>query len=373
MLVSQRAGSFIDRILLPGLAFKACIIGGGYATGRELTEYFLSNGPVGGLLAMLVATLGWSLVCTCTFLFAFRTGSYDYHSFFRPILGPLGFGFEIVYFAFLILILSVFGAAAGEIGLSLFAVPKLAGTLLLIAAILLVVYSGQPGVERLFKYVSVVLYGVYVVFFAVSLWRFGSQVSAVLDRPAVTGDWPVNGIDYASYNVIAAVMILPVLRHQVRRRDVVISGLLCGPLAMAPALLFYICLLPFYPGILEQALPSDFVLRMLGQPVLRIIFQLMIFFALLESSVGYVQSLQTRIAAVALAAGRPGRLLTVAAPLILTIGSVFLASRIGLIELIARGYRLFGYAILIFYIAPLFLIGMPQLLRPRATTQFPGG
>ena len=31
--------SLFQRYLLPGFAFKAVVIGGGYATGRELAEY----------------------------------------------------------------------------------------------------------------------------------------------------------------------------------------------------------------------------------------------------------------------------------------------------------------------------------------------
>ena len=47
----KRSDSWFKRFLLPGLAFKAVVIGGGYATGRELAEFFLSVGPWGGLLA----------------------------------------------------------------------------------------------------------------------------------------------------------------------------------------------------------------------------------------------------------------------------------------------------------------------------------
>ena len=44
--------SFFQRYLLPGFAFKAVVIGGGYATGRELAEFFLPSGAWGGLAAM---------------------------------------------------------------------------------------------------------------------------------------------------------------------------------------------------------------------------------------------------------------------------------------------------------------------------------
>lgn len=45
---SPAHSSWFQRVLLPGFAFKAVIIGGGYATGRELVEFFFPSGPWGG-------------------------------------------------------------------------------------------------------------------------------------------------------------------------------------------------------------------------------------------------------------------------------------------------------------------------------------
>ena len=41
--------------------------------------------------------------------------AFDYRSFFRILLGPLWFLFEIAYLPFLVLLLAVFGAAAGDV------------------------------------------------------------------------------------------------------------------------------------------------------------------------------------------------------------------------------------------------------------------
>ena len=51
---ASRAGSSAS--CCPGLGFKAVVIGGGYATGRELAEFFLPSGPWGGLAAIALAT-----------------------------------------------------------------------------------------------------------------------------------------------------------------------------------------------------------------------------------------------------------------------------------------------------------------------------
>jgi hypothetical protein len=131
---SSGTSSWFQRLLLPGFAFKAAVIGGGYATGRELAEYFIPSGPQGGVMAIAVAMVCWSVLCALTFALAQATRSFDYLSFFNTLLGPFAFVFEIAYVVFMVLILAVFGAAAGAIGQAMFGWPTLVGTLLLMAA-----------------------------------------------------------------------------------------------------------------------------------------------------------------------------------------------------------------------------------------------
>ena len=62
---TPHGASWFQRFLLPGFAFKAVVIGGGYATGRELAEFFLGSGPQGGLMGMVLAMLfaGYGIAC----------------------------------------------------------------------------------------------------------------------------------------------------------------------------------------------------------------------------------------------------------------------------------------------------------------------
>src|SRR3954462_12299035 len=117
--------SRFQRFLLPGFAFKAVVIGGGYATGRELVAFFMPSGPWGGLYGMALATVLWSLVCTATFVFALKTNSREYRTFFKHLLGPLWPAFEVTFFLGMMVILAVFAAAAGAIGTALFGWPVL--------------------------------------------------------------------------------------------------------------------------------------------------------------------------------------------------------------------------------------------------------
>src|SRR4051794_3005987 len=126
--------SRFQRFLLPGFAFKAVVIGGGYSTGRELAEYFMPSGPWGGLASMLLATAVWSGVTCVTFWFARAAQAQDYRTFFRSLLGPFALLFDIAYFPYIILLLSVFGAAAGALGQSVFGWAPIVGTVCLMIA-----------------------------------------------------------------------------------------------------------------------------------------------------------------------------------------------------------------------------------------------
>jgi uncharacterized membrane protein YkvI len=364
--------SRFQRWFLPGLAFKAAVIGGGYATGRELAEYFIPSGPQGGMMAIATATLCWSVVCALTFALAFATRSFDYRSFFANLLGRGALVFELAYLVFMVLILAVFGAASGEIFAALLGWPKLVGTLLLMAGIGAFATFGNETVESLFKWVSVLLYGTYALFVLLVLSKFAAPAFATLATPQPTTGWLQGGLTYAGYNIVGAVIVLPMARHFTSRRDAVVAGLLSGPLAMIPGLLFFLCMLAWYPGIGAEALPSDFILRQLQLPVFHLLFQLMIFGALLESGTAAVHACNERIAHGWLR--RRGTKLAnsnrFAISAVLLVGSMLIADRVGLVALIAKGYRGLAYLFLVVYVLPLLTVGAWRLRRrvePAAT------
>ncbi len=359
--------SWFQRYLLPGFALKAVIIGGGYATGRELAEYFVPSGPWGGLSAMLLATLIWSIVAALTFALAIKLGAYDYRSFFKGLLGPAWIAFEIAYIIFVVLILAVFGAAAGAIGAATFGWPELAGVLLLAVSIVAVTAWGTGVVEQMFKYVSILLYAVYGLFLVLALASFGGLIGqGFANAPPPSGNWMAGGLTYASYNIVGAVVILPVLRHLRHQRDAVVAGLIAGPLSMLPAILFFVAMMAFYPAIGDETLPSDFLLRQMTVPGFHILFQVMIFAALLESGAGSVHAINERISGAIESRGRPplstGARAIIGA-VILT-GCMFVAGEIGLVDLIASGYRFLAWLFLAVFVLPLITIGTWRLLRP---------
>jgi uncharacterized membrane protein YkvI len=341
------------------VVFQSVVIAGGYGTGRELVEFFLSYGPLGGLLAMvLVSTVIWSAVCAVTYEFARVFNSYDYRSFFTHLLGggwPL---FEICYFALLLIILAVIAAAAGSILEETFDLSYLVGVLGMMAAVGYLVFRGSSTIERVLAGWSFVLYTVYVVLFAWSMSRFGGEIVGALKQGVAHSGWAIGGVKYAAYNLAVIPAVFFAVRHAETRKEAVTAGLLTGPIAMIPALLFYLVMAGQYPEILDRSVPANHVLELLGSRVFQITFQIVLFGTLIETGTGLIHAVNERMASVYSEQNRemPAYIRPVTAATLLVAGA--LLAQVGLISLIAKGYGTLTWLFLFVFVIPVLTWGI---------------
>ena len=355
---------FFKRYLLPGFVFEAAVIAGGYATGRELVEFFLPSGPSGGLLGMAGSMLVWSVVLAVSFELARLTRAYDYRSFFKLLLGRGWFLFEIAYFLLIVIILAVMGAAAGEIVHSLFGVPKLVGSLLMITSVGLILFFSSAAIEK-FLAVSVgYLYVVYIVFVVWSMLTFGDRIAASLASEPVGHRWLMAGVTYAGYNVATIPSVLFCIRHLSSRREAVGAGLLAGPLGMLPGVLFYVAMIGYYDEIGGVALPSAFLLAKLRAPWFEWAFQVAVLLTLVDTGVAVLHAINERVSSVYEERHRRmPRILRPALALAVMVVSVYAASAVGLVALIAKGYGLLTYAFIVLLILPVLTVGVWRIRR----------
>ena len=135
----------------------------------------------------------------------------------------------------------------------MFGAPEWVGTVALMAGIAAVVAFGNNAVERLFRDVSYLLYGVYALFIVARpdpLWR--PDAGRICGAPADRRLGAQRRSPMSATTSSARSVILPVLRHLTSDRDAIVSGVIAGPLAMIPALLFFIPMVAFYPEVAER-------------------------------------------------------------------------------------------------------------------------
>lgn len=355
--------SWFRRTLLPGIVFQSAIIAGGYGTGREIVEFFLSLGPVPGLLAMAVSTAVWSAVGAATFEFARRFRTYEYRGFFRRLLGPAWPLFEIAYLLLLLLVLAVVGAAAGEIVSATFGLPYASGVLAAMAAVGVLLFYGSDAIERVLTVWSFVLYAVYAVLLVWSLGRFGPEISGALAASASGGPWFVNGVKYAGYNVASGAVVLFTVRHLATRGDAVRAGLLMGVIGILPGLFFYLAMVGQYPQIVGEAVPANALLEALGSRPFQITFQLVLFGTLIETGAGLIHAVNERLAATRREVGT--QLPAWVRPIVSTVllGLALSLTPLGLVDLIARGYGTITWAFVLLYVVPVLTVGVWRVRR----------
>ena len=356
--------SVFKRYFLPGFVFQSVVIAGGYGTGRELAQFFLTRGPLGGLLSMvLVSTVIWSAVAATSFELARIYGAYDYRSFFQHLLGRAWFLYEICYFGLLLIVLAVIAAAAGSILEDTFGLPYAFGVVTIMIAVGFLVFRGTAVIEKFFAGWSFVLYAVYLVLFIWCFIRFGPDIVSGFGAVGLDTDWIVGGIEYAAYNLALIPAILFTIRHAKTRREAVGAGLLTGPIAMFPALLFYVAMVGQYPEIVKEAIPANFLLDILGSRAFQLTFQIVLFGTLIETGTGMIHAVNERMATRFRERGMelPPYARPVIALTLLVIGA--LIASFGLINLIAKGYGTLTWLFLIVFVVPVLTLGIWKIRR----------
>lgn len=364
---------WFGKLILPAIVLQSVLIGGGYATGREIVEY---GGKYGarGWVAVLVIFLGFTVMAVLTFEVARVFRAYDYKAFIRRLIGKAWPAFDLLFAAMAVLIIAVMASAAANIMHETLAIPPLVGTAIIVAAVGGLLYLGAGTIEAFKTVGTAMLYLAYAAFGVLVLARGGDRAGAVFAAGDVSylpeagiGAVLLSGALYVGYNLAVFPAVLFTLHRQTTRRETVAAGVVAGLLMTAPFALTYACLMAFYPDpeVLEAPVPWLRMLAETGGATAVVAFGVVMGWTLLETSVGLIHALLDRIdrdlvrAAVEplegtrglsrLQSGLLGAGILVAAALL---------SRFGIIALVARGYAVMGYLFIALFALPLLTVGL---------------
>lgn len=355
--------------LLPGLIFQSVVIGGGYATGRELVEFFFPSGPIGGLLGLLVSGAIFGVVLAAGFEFARVFRAYDYRHFCKALLGPGWFVFEIAFLMLLLLILSVIGSAAGEMAKESLGLSPIVGTLLLMIAVALLTVTGSEVIQRVLASWSFLLYAVYGLLIVLAFQQFGDTISLTYAQADTGDNWFRSGVLYSGYNLALLPAVLFAVAKQTRRRQAIGAGLIAGLLAIIPAACFFIVMMSAYPLIGDAAVPANYLMSRFDMDWLRILFHIVVFGTFIETGTALLHALNERLDGWMDDAGRtlPRAARPIIAFAVLSI-AIFAAANFGIIDLIAKGYTALTLVFLVILILPLLTLGVWKIARSSNQT-----
>jgi uncharacterized membrane protein YkvI len=352
------------KYFIPGIIFQSVVIAGGYGTGREIVEFFLSFGTVGGLIAMLaISGVIWGIVCAATFEFARVFKAYDYRTFFKKLLGKAWWLYELCYVVLLLIVLAVIASSAGSILNEMFGINYYIGVVAMMIGVGILVLKGTEAIEKFLSYWTFLLYSVYIIFLVMLFTKFGSEITGGIANGTMESGWALGGFKYAFYNLGIIPAVLFSVKHVETRKEAIGSGIMAGIIGIVPAVLLFVAMSGFYPEILTAAVPTVYILNALGSPLLQIVFQITLFGTLIETGTGFIYAVTERITSVYVEKEKKmaGWIIPSVTIGLLALG-VFIA-QFGLIGLIAQGYGTITWGFLVFYVIPVVTIGIYKIVK----------
>ena len=296
------SGAF-GRLLLPGIVLQSVLIGGGYASGREVVEFGARFGVYGGG-TVVVVFFGFSLMAILTVELARLSRAYDYKAFMRQLIGWAWPAFDLLFGTMAVLIIAVMASAAANIMNQVLGLPPAAGTGLIILAVGTLCYFGTTLIEGFKSVGTALLYGAYLLFAAVVLTQQWPQLSDAFSAegmaqfPQATASGALfAGIIYVGYNLAVFPAVLFALHRQQSRRDTLTAGLIAGAMMTLPFALTWLCLLAYHQSAEVFAAPVPWLLMLegAGGGWLLVVFALVMGWTLLETSVGLIHALLERV------------------------------------------------------------------------------
>ena len=362
-MVAGMSSRFVRVIVIPAAVFQSVIFGGAYGTGAEISQFISSLGPVGGMLALAVAGLGWGLTMALSFELARLKQTYEYRGFLKALIGPAWIAFEVLFLVSLLIVLAVNGSAAGSVLNDQLGVPSLVGVGLMFAAVIGLNYAGRTLLAESMTICMIALCLVLVIYSAMTFMQFHDSIALTLREAPSHGNWAARGLQYMLYST----GVVPVLLYSARdihtRGEAIVSGFTAGFLGVFPALVFHFTFMAD-PASLGEKLPTYYMIGKLASPWLMVTYIVVLFAMIIQTCAGLLQGVIERLDAWLLEQrGRKGDPLahSVLAGVVLLV-SLLLAS-FGITALVAKGYGNMAWGYLIIYVIPLLTIGAFKIWR----------
>ncbi|MFB6299096.1 MAG: hypothetical protein ABEH65_02430 [Halobacteriales archaeon] len=372
-------------IILPAIILQSVLIGGGYATGREVVAYGAKFGSA-GLLAIGAIWLGFTVMSILVFEFSRIFETYDYKEYVKNIIWKGWPLFDVLFAVMATVVIAVMASAAGNIMEQTVGIPYFAGIVGIIIIVAALTYFGASLIERFKTAGTAFLYAAYILFgFIVlsSVWGDVTATFAAADTSYVTdASLPAvlsSGALYVGYNLAIFPAVFFALHRQESRKETVTSGILAGVMMTAPYLLTYLCLMGFYPqeSVMGASVPWLPMLRSVAGPAVIAFYGIVIGWTLVETAVGAIHAIIDRIDAdiermemgrfadadglTRIQSGLLGGGILVVATLL---------SRFGIIALVAQGYTIMAYFFIALFAVPTLTIGIVRIVNPDWKHEF---
>jgi uncharacterized membrane protein YkvI len=357
--------SYLFRVFfIPSAVFLSVVFGGSYGTGREVMEFISQHGPVGGLIAISAVVVTYSVLLFATFELGRKFQQFEYRGFFKQLLGPFWFLYEIVILLGMVITLAVCTTASGAIAETRFGLPAWMGSGALLLIVFALTYQGRAVVEKTMLLAVLSLAAVLVALIFQLAGEPAQRISATFSSEPVSWSAWQGGAQYALVNGGFIPLLLYCARGVRSRTQSVLAAITAACVAVIPGLVFHFAFMSLYPAITQEPLPAYHLMSSLGSSLLLDIYVVVLFVLIAQTGVGMLQGFLERIDSWHVQRyERPlnhlGHGLVAVA---MVVASMALGS-LGIIALILAGYTFLALGFILVFALPLLTRGLWLIFR----------
>lgn len=319
-----------------GAVYVGTVVGAGFATGKEIVEFFTRFGSA-GILGIIAAGILFSWLGVKMLLISSRIGAHSYIEFNEYIFGKaVGTIVNVLMMLVLLGVTSVMLSGAGAVFREQLGMSGQFGILLTIflaVAVMLIGIKGLFGVNMFVVPMMLIFTAVMAgnVIFDQEFWY---NLSKLAGEGGGLG-WAVSPFTYSAFNLAMAQAVLVPLAREVRDEETLKLGGAIGGAALGFILLMSHIALSVLPDVTAYEIPMAQVMRSYMNSIYWI-FIIIIYGEIFTSVIGNMFGLYSQMSKSFLHIPRIWFLAAIIMP-------TYLISLLGYGSLISFLYPLFGY------------------------------
>ncbi|MDQ2086699.1 hypothetical protein RBH29_09705 [Herbivorax sp. ANBcel31] len=280
--------------------YIATIIGAGFASGKEIIQFFTSYYS-GGFYGILLTGILFAFIGYIVLNKVYSERIQNYEEFLFPTVGWfLGWVMEVIVTLFMASVFCIMVAGVGSIVTDKIDIPFYYAIFVVTFICMIFFFTGIKGIVSLSTVTTPLLIagilgiGTYIV-----LSKDSSVFNVAGGFKDMTHNWVLSSILYVSYNSIISVVVMCSLLPYLKTKRTasaggIIGGLVLGGIAIVLNYALYI----FYPYIMSFELPVIGIVDMYGElmgSIYRIVLILAMFISAITAGYGFIERVSGKI------------------------------------------------------------------------------
>jgi uncharacterized membrane protein YkvI len=369
--IQMNKNSIISPSLAVAFVWFTTHFGGGFASGRQVVEYFTKYGWFSLFVPLLTVA-----IMACVYYFSWKFAAqkklFDYRSwanaYFRPVQIVLANVYEVLFNLILITATAVAFATGGAVIEETLGTPYILNTIVIAIAMFFLTIYGAELVRRAATWSALaIIVGLLAVYGSHFIGRLPQLLEVLNSAPSPRGFGSAlwNAVVYAGFQATligAFVAVADVLKD---RRDAMKATLWGFAVNGCFLWLASVVLLSYYPDVLPERVPLLYVINEgFGLKWMEVAVSLLILAAVVSTGVNLIFGGAKRIVTVCVKSDSISqrKLANVVASGLYVVVTWTIAL-FGLIPLIAKGYGYIGYIAIFVLIIPVLLIGFLKKVK----------